>query len=65
MDRLFFYTIFVDARNHARTCMYKHAYFTVHRSSMKTTKIEPLENFPLYDNSIIPGVRELPEGWHI
>ena len=45
--------IFVDACSHAHYVLYSRAYFaglicTVRRSSVKTAKIGPLENFPLY-----------------
>ena len=48
-------SIFADAHNCAITAMYKRAYFVdlifaVHISTMKTTKIGPLENFPLYSS---------------
>ena len=46
-------SVFVDAHDHAITAMYKRAYFVglsfaVHESTVKTVKIGPLENFPLY-----------------
>ena len=55
MDNLvtFHGSIFTDAHYRAVTSMYKRAYFAglifaVHESTMKSTKIGPLENFPLY-----------------
>ena len=46
-------SISADVHDYAITSMYKCAYFaglifTVHESTMKTAKIGPLENFPLY-----------------
>ena len=38
--------IFADARTHACYVLYNQAYFAVRRSSTKTAKIGPLENFP-------------------
>ena len=48
-------SIFTDAHNRAVTSMYKCAYFaglifTVQESTVKTAKIGPLENFPLYSS---------------
>ena len=45
--------IFAVVRAHAHYVQYNRAYFAglifaVSRSSIKTTKIEPLKNFPLY-----------------
>ena len=50
-------SIFADVQDHA---IYKHAYFTglifaLHESTMKTVKIGPRENFPLY------GISDQPE----
>ena len=49
---------FVDAHNRTNTAMYKCAHFvglilTVHESTVKTAKIGPLENFPLYSSKSI------------
>ena len=49
----FHVSIFVDANDCAIVSMYKCAYFTglifaVHETTVKTTKIGPLENFPPY-----------------
>ena len=49
----FHISIFVDANDCAIVSMYKCAYFTglifaVHETTVKTTKIGPLENFPPY-----------------
>ena len=46
---------FVDLCTHAHCVLYNQAYFTglmfaVRRSSVKTAKIGPLENFPLYSS---------------
>ena len=46
-------SIFADAHYRAITSTYKCAYFmglifAVHESTIKTTKLGPLENFPLY-----------------
>ena len=38
---------------HLRTiCLYRWSNFMVYESTMKTTKIGPLKNFPLYSNFI-------------
>ena len=47
-------SIFADTHDRAITSLYKLAYFVglifvVHESTMKTVKVGPLENFPLYD----------------
>ena len=47
-------SIFTDMYGYANTSMYKRAYFmglffAVHESTMKTAKIGPLTNFPLYE----------------
>ena len=49
-------SILTDAHDRAITSMYKCAYFvglifTVHESTVKTTKVGPLKSFPLYGST--------------
>ena len=50
-------SIFTDVHDHASTSSahFVGLIFTVHESAMKTTKIGPLKNFPLYSNYLKLG----------